>query len=157
MSEVLYFRPAFVDEVPDELSTGVLYVSIEHASMVHLCACGCGSEVVLPLTPEDWRLTYNGEDVSVSPSVGNWSLPCRSHYFIRASEVVWAGDWSEDEIRAGREADLARKAQRYGDDGMDAGSEQVDSALTLGGDTEHGRRQGFIGWLQDLVARLSGR
>lgn len=155
MSEVLSFGPAFVDEVPDELLDGVLYVSIEHASMIHLCACGCGSEVVLPLTPEDWRLTCDGENVSVSPSVGNWSLPCRSHYFIRAGEVVWAGDWSEERILDGRNADLARKAVRYGD-GVDAGREDADHATALGGHAEHDRRSGFVGWFRDLVARLRG-
>lgn len=154
MSEVLSFRPAFVDEVPDELSHGVLYVSIEHASMIHLCACGCGSEVVLPLTPEDWKLTYDGEHVSVSPSVGNWSLPCRSHYFIRSGEVVWAGDWSEERIHDGRNADLVRKAKRYDGDGFGAGREDSGRGNAPDGRSEQDRRSGFAGWLRDLVARL---
>ena len=156
MSQVLSFRPAFVDEVPDELSYGVLYVSIEHASMIHLCACGCGSEVVLPLTPEDWKLIYNGEDVSVSPSVGNWSLPCRSHYFIRSGEVVWAGDWSEERILDGRNADLLRKAERYGGDGFGAGREEPSDATAPDVRWDHDRRSGFTGWLSDLVTRLRG-
>lgn len=156
MSKVRSFRPAFVDEVPDELSNGVLYVSIEHASMIHLCACGCGSEVVLPVTPEDWRFTYDGEDVSVSPSVGNWSLPCRSHYFLRAGKVVWAGDWSEERILEGRSADLARKAERYGADRVDTGREDDDRESAPGGHAAHGRRSGFARWFRDIVAWLRG-
>ena len=156
MSEVFSFRPAFVDEVPDELAAGVLYVSIEHASMIHLCACGCGSEVVLPLTPEDWRFTYDGEDVSVWPSVGSWSLPCRSHYFIRTGKVIWAGDWSEERILDGRNADLARKAERYGGDLADADCEDSDCATLSGARLEQDNRPGFAGWLRDLLARLRG-
>jgi hypothetical protein len=76
--------------MPERLDDGVLYVSLEHATMVHSCACGCGSEVVLTLSPTDWRLTYDGEAVSVWPSVGSWSLPCRSHYFIERGLVRWA-------------------------------------------------------------------
>jgi hypothetical protein len=62
--------------------TGVLYVSPGYATVTHLCCCGCGAEVVTPLSPTDWKLTFDGVAISLSPSVGNWSLPCRSHYFI---------------------------------------------------------------------------
>ena len=61
----------FVESVPDELEPGVLYVSMDDAITVHLCACGCSNQVVLPLHPTGWRLIYDGETVSVSPSVGN--------------------------------------------------------------------------------------
>ncbi|WP_425342947.1 DUF6527 family protein [Rhizobium etli] len=47
--------------------------------MAHLCACGCRTEVITPLSPTDWRFTFNGKTISVEPSVGNWSLTCRSH------------------------------------------------------------------------------
>lgn len=151
MNKVRSIRPAFVDEVPDDLESGVLYVSLEHASMIHLCACGCGSEVVLPLTPEDWRITYDGENVSVSPSVGNWSLPCRSHYYVRAGAVVWAGDWSEEKIRRGRDADLKRKAHRYGAD-----EPQSDYAPLPGDDEAIVSRRGFTGWFRELVGKLRG-
>lgn len=103
----------FVDEIPETLDSGRVYVSLEHATMVHLCACGCGHEVVLPLTPLDWRLTWDGERISVSPSVGSWSLPCRSHYVIGEGRVRWAGDWSDEEIEAGRRRDLKAKARRH--------------------------------------------
>ncbi|WP_417924835.1 DUF6527 family protein [Collimonas pratensis] len=28
---------------------------------------------------DDWSLTYDGKTVSLDPSIGNWSLPCRAH------------------------------------------------------------------------------
>jgi hypothetical protein len=32
----------FVEFVPSELKEGVLYVSVQYATAVHKCACGCG-------------------------------------------------------------------------------------------------------------------
>src|SRR3546814_6526572 len=78
--------------------------------IMHLCACGCGNEVALPLSPTDWRLTYDGQSISVRPSIGSWSLPCRSHYFIDGGRVVWAGDWTDAEIAHGRALDRSRRA-----------------------------------------------
>jgi hypothetical protein len=105
-------EPRFVEMVPEGLEPGLLYVSLEHGTMVHLCACGCGNEVVLPLTPVDWRLTYDGEDVSLWPSVGSWSLPCRSHYVVTRGGVRWAGDWTDEEIEDGRRRDRRRREER---------------------------------------------
>lgn len=80
----------FVDTIPDELDEGVVYVCIQYETVAHRCCCGCGNEVVSPLHPLQWSITFNGETISLSPSIGNWSFPCRSHYWIRASEVRWA-------------------------------------------------------------------
>lgn len=102
-------KHSFVEGFPDQLEKDVLYVSVEHATMAHLCACGCGAEVVTPLNPTDWRFTFDGKSISVQPSIGNWSLPCRSHYIIRHNLIHWAEDWSEERIAAGRKIDLARK------------------------------------------------
>lgn len=93
----------FVVSVPDDLEPGVLYVSMSYDTTVHLCACGCGNQVVLPLHPTAWRLTYDGDAVSMAPSVGNWSFPCRSHYWIDRGRIRWAGPWTDDEVMAGRQ------------------------------------------------------
>ena len=82
----------FVASVPEQIDPGLLYISLDFATMMHLCACGCGREVVTPLSPKDWRMTYDGQSVSVHPSVGSWSLPCRSHYVIKRGKIRWAGD-----------------------------------------------------------------
>lgn len=90
-------RPAFVGGIPDRLEDGVLYVSLEHDAMMHLCACGCGKEVSTPLGPTDWRLTWDGASISLAPSVGSGGLPCRSHYLIDRNVVRWLPpmtDWS---------------------------------------------------------------
>ena len=105
----------FVEFLPKPLAEGVLYVSIPYATASHLCFCGCGMRVVTPLSTTDWRLTFNGETVSLDPSVGNWSYPCRSHYILRANRVIWMGQISEREIRAIREKDIRDKARYYGD------------------------------------------
>ncbi len=112
--KVRRITPRFVEHVPETLEPGLLYVSLEHGAMVHLCACGCGHEVSLPLSPIDWKLSYDGENVSLWPSVGNWSFPCRSHYLIDGGQVNWAGDWSEEAVAAGRRRDKRRRDARLG-------------------------------------------
>jgi len=99
------FEPRFVELIPGDIEAGTLYVSMTYATTVHLCACGCGNKVVLPLSPAEWRLTFDGESVSISPSVGNWEYPCRSHYVIRKNRVRWASAWTDEQVRAGRERD----------------------------------------------------
>lgn len=100
-------EPAFVEYVPATLAEGVLYVSMTYKTTVHLCACGCGNKVVLPLSPAEWRLTYDGEVVSLRPSVGNWEFPCQSHYWIASNRIDWATAWSKKQIAAGRRRDVA--------------------------------------------------
>lgn len=106
----------FVEFIPQELREGVLYVCIPFATAVHRCCCGCGREVVTPLSPTDWKLTFDGVSVSLHPSVGNWSFPCRSHYWIEHNRVYWAGTWSQAQVDAGRAADARAKARYYGGD-----------------------------------------
>ncbi len=98
-------EPRFVEFVPGDLEPGILYVCANYGTVVHLCCCGCGHEVVTPLSPRDWRFSYDGEHLSLSPSVGNWSLACRSHYWIRDNQVRWAGRWTQAQIDAARAFD----------------------------------------------------
>jgi len=104
----------FVDLVPEQLAGATLYISVKYAMAIHLCLCGCGERVVTPLSPTDWRLTYDGESVSLDPSIGNWNFPCRSHYVIKRSHVIWAPRWSQAEIAAGRRRDVEAKRRYYG-------------------------------------------
>lgn len=106
---------AFVEFIPEVIEDGRLYVSIEHATAVHNCACGCGTEVATPLNPTDWAVTYDGETASLDPSIGNWDFSCRSHYWVRRGRVQWAGSWSRERIEAGRAADRDAKRQQYGE------------------------------------------
>lgn len=120
MSNQLQHR--FVEGFPDELEQGILYIALDYATMSHLCCCGCGQEVVTPLSPKDWKIIFDGETVSVSPSIGSWSLPCRSHYVIRNGNVQWAGDWSDDQIQRGRQRDLIGKRGKAHTEGVSGGA-----------------------------------
>lgn len=90
----------FVDFVPDALDPGVLYISIPYGAVVHSCCCGCGENVSTPLSPAQWNFTFDGEHISLSPSVGSGSLACNSHYFITRNEVRWARSLSKAETAA---------------------------------------------------------
>lgn len=103
----------FVEYIPVQLESGKLYVAMDLATAVHLCSCGCRREVVTPLSPTDWKLQYDGVSVSLSPSIGNWSFPCRSHYWIVRNEIRWAGSMSAEEIESGRSADRRAKGEYY--------------------------------------------
>jgi hypothetical protein len=104
----------FVDKVPNEIEDGVIYVSIPFETVIHKCCCGCGNEVVTPLSPADWSLIFNGESISLDPSIGNWSFPCRSHYWLKENRAVWSSSWSELEIQEGRKKDQADRQAYYG-------------------------------------------
>ena len=97
--------PKFVRSTPGELEDGVIYISIDYSTVIHKCCCGCGNKVVTPLSPNRWSLTYDGKAISLYPSIGNWNFPCKSHYWIRNNEVIWARKLAEKEIRLGREDD----------------------------------------------------
>lgn len=105
--------PEFVQVIPETLTPGRLYIAIEYGMVSHSCACGCGAEVTTPLTPTDWSLVYDGETVTLHPSVGNWNLPCRSHYIIRCGHVVAAAPWTREQIAAERTRDAEAKADYY--------------------------------------------
>ena len=90
----------FVDEIPADLDEGVLYISTRFAIVLHKCCCGCQEKVAARLDPSRWRITFDGQTVSLYPSIGNWALPCQSHYLIVRNQVVWdeqegvsAEDW----------------------------------------------------------------
>jgi hypothetical protein len=104
----------FVSHIPAKRAEGILYVSIDYATAVHNCFCGCGSKIVTPISPTGWRLTFDGDSVSLSPSVGNWALPCHSHYWIEGDRAVWAGDASQEQIDRGRERDRAAREAYFG-------------------------------------------
>ncbi|WP_422022237.1 DUF6527 family protein [Pyruvatibacter mobilis] len=108
----------FVDAIPERLEERTLYVAIDFATAAHKCYCGCGQEVVTPLSPTDWKITYDGVSVSLSPSIGNWSFPCQSHYWIKRNAVKWAGQMTPEQIEAGRAADRHAKQSCYGPKGQ---------------------------------------
>jgi Family of unknown function (DUF6527) len=106
----------FVEFVPEQLTSGIIYISMEYATASHFCCCGCRRKVVTPFRKKSgWIITFDGENVSLWPSIGNWSFPCRSHYIIREGRVEWAADMSEAEIAHGRQHDRFHLEQELTD------------------------------------------
>lgn len=100
-------RPWFVEYIPDHLEDGVLYISERFRTCSHKCCCGCDEEVVTPLSPAEWRLTKEGDSVSLWPSVGNWDYACRSHYVISRNQVKWAAAMNSRQIARVKQRDAA--------------------------------------------------
>lgn len=114
MKREIAFKHEFVEFIPEELKERTLYVSIRFATVSHLCACGCKSRVVTPLKPTDWKLIFDGKTISLDPSIGNWSFPCQSHYWVRNNRIRWAEQWSKERIDAGRAYDRRAKERYFG-------------------------------------------
>ena len=107
--------PQDVEVIPSDLENGVLYISTAYDTAVHLCFCGCRNKVTTPLQVGGWKLTRRGSRVSLYPSIGNGSFPCRSHYWVRDNRVEWtkpmtavqvARDRTRDQRDAARAADI---------------------------------------------------
>jgi hypothetical protein len=111
MTKVSFLRPEFTETFPTAMDPGVLYISIPYRTCGHLCCCGCGQEVITPLSPSQWSFTYDGENISLIPSIGNWGLPCQSHYWIRKGRVRWSRRYSLAEIEENSERDRHRLEQ----------------------------------------------
>lgn len=102
-----------VEYIPDDLNEGTIYVSMAFATVAHKCCCGCGNEVITPLSPTDWKLIFDGQSISLDPSIGNWNFACQSHYWIKDNRVKWAPRWSQEEINDGRAHDALAKARYF--------------------------------------------
>jgi hypothetical protein len=113
MEKLKHIRLERVHYVPKTLVHGVLYVSEEFDAAVHLCACGCGSKVSTPLGPTEWRFQESPAGPTLTPSVGSWQLPCKSHYFIRNGNIVWSGRWTPEQVAAGRKKEEHRRRAYY--------------------------------------------
>lgn len=122
----------FVKLLPTKLEERTVYISIEYSTAAHLCMCGCKVEVQTPLSPTDWQLIFDGEAVTLFPSIGNWGLTCRSHYWISDNQITWAEQWTKGQIQRGREATLQQKERFYASDrgGNEESAEGVSSKIS---------------------------
>ncbi len=118
----------FVDVVPDTLEQGVVYVCIRYTTAVHLCMCGCGEEVVTPIKPTGWRITFDGVAISLHPSIGNWDFSCRSHYWITDGRVRWDRQWAPQEIAVVRKRENAERVAYFGQPVAAARSTSIDDS-----------------------------
>ena len=119
-----------VEFIPDDLEEGVVYVSVTYATVVHRCLCGCGGEVVTPLDPHRWSLTFDGASISLAPSIGNWSFACQSHYWIERNRVYWSRRWTREEIAHGRAFDGAvlQRSAKLTSENPTAGAHPIEPA-----------------------------
>ena len=83
----------------DDMEQNIIYVSKETSQAFHVCLCGCKNPVVMALDSIDvngeitegkwpgknWNLSIKGEKATFSPSIGNYSYKCQSHYIITNS------------------------------------------------------------------------
>lgn len=83
------YKTVFVNMMPDDFEEGVLYMAPHFECAMHNCMCGCGEKVCTPITEGQWKWTFDGEHVSLTPSVGNFSISCKSHYFLKNGIVQW--------------------------------------------------------------------
>jgi hypothetical protein len=151
------FTHEFIDFIPADLDNGVLYVSLPYTTVMHLCACGCGTKVASALDPTDYAITFDGETVSLSPSIGNWNFHCRSHYVIRRGQVLWMPAMSDAGITAGRHRD--QRATTARDELFDTPTPLRDTpeidAEPVGG---HGHvQQRVAAAIKGLIATIRGR
>lgn len=128
----------FVEFITEELEQGTLYISIRFKTGTHLCCCACGNIVVTPLSPTDWKLIFDGKTVSLHPSIGNWSFPCQSHYWIRNNRIEWAPKWSREQIERGRRHDGLAKDDYFDATSLTAGNAGRDDTAKSPKDTPKG-------------------
>lgn len=106
----------FVEFIPEHLDENTVYISTTYATAAHLCVCGCHQKVVTPLSPTSWQLIFDGDTVTLYPSIGNWSFACQSHYWITRNQIEWAEKWTKERIEANRKFD-ERRRQHYAETG----------------------------------------
>jgi hypothetical protein len=126
------FEHEFVESMPSKLEQGKLYVSTRYRTAIHLCACGCGKKVVAPLRPGRWTLLFDGDSISLWPSIGNWQFPCRSHYFIENNAVRWSTPWTEEQVLAGRARDRLDVQKYFAERGATTNSRPVGTSTGEG-------------------------
>jgi len=108
----LTITPQFVELIPTQIQDGILYISEKYGTAIHKCCCGCGHEVVTPLSLASWKLYRVGNIVTLHPSIGNWKFQCKSHYLIQKNKVIWVPSMSKQQIHRVQDRDK-RDMERY--------------------------------------------
>ena len=93
MEKIFEITPEYVEQMPEELKHGILYISEKYSLAIHLCACGCGIKSVTRIGSENrgWTIIKSGNMVTLTPSIGNFSgeEPYHAHYHIRNNKIEW--------------------------------------------------------------------
>lgn len=87
------FKVVYCHYIPRPIEEGIIYISEEFKVAIHLCACGCGVQTVMPIdiASGGWRMIKEGDKVTFSPSIGNFTgeRPYHAHYYIERNKVKW--------------------------------------------------------------------
>ncbi len=156
MSKIDELEHEFVTQLPDEPRAGVIYISMQFGTAVHLCCCGCRNQVFTPLRPNRWRLAFDGETISLCPSVGNWNFPCESHYWITHGTVRWATRMTQAEIHAIRERSREDWVSSREHQVTLAGSDEGATTAAMSGERPLAEDDG-VGVYKRLLRRLRSR
>jgi hypothetical protein len=113
----------FTNLIPDQLEEGVVHISVQYRVAVHLCPCGCRDRVVTPFSPVQWSLLFDGETVSLNPSIAG--VHCNAHYFITGSRVRWVRPLTQREREAASHRDAAAAAAWYQNASEDVGGSHM--------------------------------
>lgn len=70
-----------VEFIPEVMEFGKLYYSKKYQVSNHLCPCGCGTQVPLPIMDGEWSISNSGGIVTITPSIQH-RMYCLSHYVI---------------------------------------------------------------------------
>lgn len=100
-----------VERIPANLENGVVFHSEEFELAGFLCPCGCGHRITL-LVPDSHQVWSHNGLATISPSVGVFDAPCRSHFFIRDGGVDWLSAFSGAQAASIMNAQIARHAAR---------------------------------------------
>lgn len=46
-------------------------------------------------------MTYDGQSITLRPSIGNYSIPCQSHYYITENKVEWLESYLQNNTKNG--------------------------------------------------------
>jgi hypothetical protein len=92
--KIFELESIFVEEIPEEIEEGKIYISEKYGTTTHLCACGCMGKTITPLKEvwgDGWDLFRNQDKVTLRPSIGNWAgqSPYHAHYYITENKIEW--------------------------------------------------------------------
>jgi len=85
----------FVEDVPNNPKNKILYFIGEDGyywQFVMLCPCGCNLLLHMNLMDDYnpyWSYKIYNDKISISPSIHRL-VGCKSHFFIRSGNIIWA-------------------------------------------------------------------
>jgi hypothetical protein len=103
-------------------------------------------------------MVYDGESISLVPSIGNWNSVCRSHYIIRQGNVIEADSWSDQQVENEHRRDRLAKSRFYSEAESATRAPEPLPYSQTSDSAEHSREaDGKRGLLASIMAWLQGK